>query len=173
MGCWSWSSRIMVEQCRIMDIFQMHRDGVFSHGLGGHWILKWGQDPNGNSIGYWVREDYSGLPYLELSYTMTSRHSQESTDLNYRIDIITTPCYFGGIRYWFVCPLIHDGRPCLRRVGKLYLPPYGKYFGCRHCYNLTYRCQKEHDKSYDSFRKNPILMLEKWERRCRRRSLRC
>jgi hypothetical protein len=28
-------------------------------------------------------------------------------------------------------------------VGKLYLPPSGGYFGCRHCYHLTYTsCQK-------------------------------
>jgi hypothetical protein len=31
------------------------------------------------------------------------------------------------------------------RVGKLYLPPDGLYFGCRHCYELTYRsCQESH-----------------------------
>lgn len=24
------------------------------------------------------------------------------------------------------------------RVGKLSLPPGGKYYGCRHCYSLTY-----------------------------------
>ncbi len=34
-------------------------------------------------------------------------------------------------------------------VGVLYLGG-GKYFGCRHCYNLTYECQKESGK-YDRF----------------------
>jgi hypothetical protein len=34
-------------------------------------------------------------------------------------------------------------------VGKLYLPPGGRYFGCRHCYNLTYTsCQES--RKYDS-----------------------
>jgi hypothetical protein len=40
---------------------------------------------------------------------------------------------------------------CGRRVGKLYLPPGGKYFGCRHCYNLTYTSSNEsheHDGLY-------------------------
>jgi hypothetical protein len=37
------------------------------------------------------------------------------------------------------------GPPCGRRVGKLYLPPCGRYFGCRHCYRLTYTsCQESH-----------------------------
>jgi len=66
---------------------------------------------------------------------------------------------FGGVRYWFICPLVINGRPCGRRVGKLYLPPGGKYFGCRHCYNLTYRCQKEHDSRVDALLKNPEMLL--------------
>ncbi|MEI6127263.1 MAG: hypothetical protein WCQ99_12005 [Pseudomonadota bacterium] len=51
----------------------------------------------------------------------------------------TTLVYFGGSRYWFLCP----GRGCGRRVGKLY--GAGKYFLCRHCYNLTYdSCRESH-----------------------------
>lgn len=37
----------------------------------------------------------------------------------------------------------------------------GKYFGCRHCYNLTYRCQKEHDSRVDALIKNPEMLLSK------------
>ncbi len=37
--------------------------------------------------------------------------------------------------------------PCERRVGKLWLPPGAIYFGCRHCYGLTYRsCQESHKR---------------------------
>lgn len=37
------------------------------------------------------------------------------------------------------------GVRCGRRVRKLYLPPGGRYFGCRHCYRLTYTsCQESH-----------------------------
>jgi hypothetical protein len=33
-------------------------------------------------------------------------------------------------------------------VGKLYLPPHARYFGCRHCHELTYTsCQKT--RKYD------------------------
>jgi hypothetical protein len=29
---------------------------------------------------------------------------------------------------------------------------------CHHCYNLTYKCQKERDKTIDALRRNPLLM---------------
>jgi len=51
-----------------------------------------------------------------------------------------TPCNFGGERPWFVCP----GVRCGRRVAILYGP--GKYFLCRHCYDLRYESQREDKK---------------------------
>jgi hypothetical protein len=52
---------------------------------------------------------------------------------------------FGRLRWWFVCPLLVRGEACNRRVAKLYLPPSSRYFGCRHCYRLTYTsCQESH-----------------------------
>jgi hypothetical protein len=37
------------------------------------------------------------------------------------------------------------GEECGRWVGKLYRPPGGRYFACRHCLDLTYvSCQKSH-----------------------------
>ncbi len=59
----------------------------------------------------------------------------------------------------FTCLLIIGDRLCNRRVGKCYLPPGGKYFGCRACYNLTYRSCKEHDKRIDALMKNPELLM--------------
>jgi hypothetical protein len=43
----------------------------------------------------------------------------------------TTPCGFGGVRWWFGCPR------CGRRCGKLYLRK-GSVFLCRICHDLTY-----------------------------------
>ncbi len=57
--------------------------------------------------------------------------------LDYHIKLETTTCYFGGVRYWFLCPIITEvGKNCGRRVAVLYKG--GDYFGCRYCYNLTY-----------------------------------
>lgn len=81
-----------------------------------------------------------GMQYMDLKYTLT-KQTGEKTHLSYKVPLTTTPCYFGGYRYWFICPLVKNGIPCRRRVGILYLG--GTYFGCRHCYNLTYRSRNE------------------------------
>ena len=70
-------------------------------------------------------------PYIRLIYSVTNREGKR-TDYDYQISLVTTPCNFGGIRYWFGCP------DCGRRVGVLYLAPGDVYFRCRHCSNLSY-----------------------------------
>jgi hypothetical protein len=95
---------------------------------------------------------------LRKGRAITDRFSSEKVQYDYPIAFTATRCNFGGVRYWFICPLVIDGKPCRRRVAKLYLPPGGKYFGCRHCYNLTYRSCKEHDKRVDAIVKNPKLL---------------
>lgn len=160
MGRWGWSNRKTVEQCLRLNVDRMARDGVFRKGPGIRWASKWSNraGEETDSIGYWVRADHDGRLYLELDYTVTDGLTKEVTPLNYRIGLTTTSCHFGGSRYWFICPLIRDGQPCRRRVGTLYSPPCAKYFGCRQCYNLTYKCQKEHDEQADLLRKNPFLL---------------
>src|SRR5262249_46565638 len=77
--------------------------------------------------------------------------SPEQQSLNYPIGLTSTVPRFGGLRWWFVCPLVVRGVPCRRRVGKLYLPGNARYFGCRRCYDLTYTsCQEsgKHDHLY-------------------------
>jgi len=78
--------------------------------------------------------------------TLTLIYHRGETDVRIPIRLDTTYPALGGLRWWFTCPLIVDGVPCNRRVGKLFLPPQAKYFGCRHCHRLTYRSsQKAHE----------------------------
>ena len=164
MGRDWWSSRWTVEECKDLSITRLARAGVFGSGSGVYWTSRWttlgGQE---SSIGYSVWRRSSGDLYLRLGYTNTDGLTGEKTDMDYTIDLATTPCNFGGVRYWFICPLAKNWKPCGRRVGKLYLPPGGKYFGCRLCYNLTYRCQKEHDKRLDAILRNPELLRRRLE----------
>jgi len=96
--------------------------------------------------------------YVEFNYTITKHYSSEQIKKNYKVYLTTTPCNYGGVRYWFVCPLMVNSRPCKRRIGKLYMAPAGEYFGCRHCYDLTYQCQKKHDSRVDKLLRNPELL---------------
>jgi hypothetical protein len=54
--------------------------------------------------------------------------------------------HYGGTRWYFLCPLVVNGKACLRRVSKLFLPPGGLYFGCRTCYGLAYTSSQESHK---------------------------
>jgi len=64
-------------------------------------------------------------------------------EMDYVVHLVSALPHFGGVRWYFLCPLVHEGRPCLHRGEKLYLPPGGLYFGCRKCYDLTYTSSQE------------------------------
>lgn len=123
--------------------------------------IDWNSSFNGkSSIGIEVslNQQNSLGNYMRLLYTYTHSRFGEKTDLDYKVSLVTTRCNYGGKRYWFICPLSINGRSCNRRVANLYMPPGSKYFGCRLCHNLTYQCQKEHDKKVDAILKNPSYM---------------
>ncbi len=94
---------------------------------------------NKSSVSIWVSV-FPDDSYLHLKYTQTNFEG-EKKDLDYKVGITSTNCYFGGKRYWFTCPLIVNGHYCGRRVAVLYLG--GRYFGCRHCYDLTYESRNQ------------------------------
>jgi hypothetical protein len=145
---WRPSKKTVVEDCRSLDANRWMREGILKAGVyrSGSWARFRDKEhtEQTSSIDYEVNTQ-EVPPLVRLSYTLTK--SKEAID--YRIRLVTTSLRFGGLRWWFICPLVINGRSCGRRVGKLYLPPGGGYFGCRRCYNLTYTsCQESH--KYDS-----------------------
>lgn len=91
-----------------------------------------------NTVGLHVYAGKRDEPYISLQYTHTN-HNGESERYFYNVIMATTVCNFGGVRYWFICPLNN----CGRKVAKLYKPLGEKYFGCRHCYDLSYESRNE------------------------------
>jgi len=91
--------------------------------------INWTNSMFGKRITLLVTADVTTEPNVKVTYSLSDR----SGNFESKVDLETTPCNLGGRRYWFVCPL------CGRYVGGLYLPPGSVHFGCRHCYNLTYR----------------------------------
>jgi hypothetical protein len=71
------------------------------------------------------------------------KHLPAQDDQRYAVEVTSTVPRFGGLRWWFVCPLSVNGNECGRRVGKLYLPDGARYFGCRRCHDLVYRSSQE------------------------------
>ena len=120
------------------------RDRLIRGGV--HWRgnLVWTIKSTGKQVstcGYEFDTVNPSDAWLRLTYKVKGTEEQ----INYRLNLTTTKPLYGGLRWWMVCPLSIEGKVCRRRVGRLYLPPGGKYFGCRQCYGLTYTsCQESH-----------------------------
>ena len=118
--------------------------------------IRWTNGATGEetaAIGFLFRPLPEGSRWdgrLRLKYTITRPQfggEDEVRELDYTVNMEATPCNFGGERWWFRCPLVRggsrSGEPCGRRCFKLYEPPGGVYFGCRECYDLTYKSAQE------------------------------
>jgi hypothetical protein len=90
-----------------------------------------------------TKNDEGIAPYLEINYTQTE-YGVGKKVFDYKIQMVSTPCQYGGVRWWFICPLVKGGIACGRRIGVLYKG--GDYFGCRQCYNLTYNSRNRNHK---------------------------
>jgi hypothetical protein len=153
---WRGNKKTAVEHCLNLDANRWMRDGILAAGTCRVGSCRWTY-PGGSCflVNYQADTLDADYPFVRLWYTWvwTSTKQQESAD--YRVQLTTTRPRFGGLRWWFVCPLGMNGRACERRVAKLYLPPAERYFGCRHCHRLTYTSCQEHDKRVDALRRNP------------------
>jgi hypothetical protein len=134
------------------DYFAGWRSGTMT------WTRKgWGEEHK-SSVGIEVSMlNGNGDGHLRIHYTQTDRNTQEKKDFDYKIPLTTTPCRYGGKRYWFVCPWYKNGVYCGKRVGTLYKD--GDYFACRHCYDLTYSSRKV-NRRYKMFPLFNVLNLE-------------
>ena len=143
-GSGRWRIRkIAVEECLFLDINQARRSGL----IGKSQIpvfVKSSSFPCGKKaamITFSLDESNEYRPILTLKYAVDQEGKRKR--IREPVPLQTTRLFSGGDRWWFTCPL------CARRVGKLYLPPGGIYFGCRHCHDLTYRsCQESHKSEW-------------------------
>ena len=123
--------KTLVEHCIRLSIFELKKNlnkrdsGILTH-------------PECDfKLGFRIFQGKSRL-LINLQYSYINDFG-EMKNLNYNIELVKSNCYFGNIRYWFVCPLIADDIPCKNRVAKLYKPLDREFFGCRDCHYLTYR----------------------------------
>ncbi|PIQ82270.1 MAG: hypothetical protein COV76_04420 [Candidatus Omnitrophica bacterium CG11_big_fil_rev_8_21_14_0_20_64_10] len=155
---WRADKKTTVGECKSISTTFLKKHGYFCGWQAGG--MKWtnGQGEETGSISFQVSvQEWAGE--IRFQYTQTQRHNDEKENLNYPVRLTAAPCRYGGKRWWFLCPLVTNGIACTRRVLKLYLGG-GKYFGCRHCYNLTYESCQEHDARVDQLAKNPLLLQQ-------------
>ena len=144
MGRYYWDKKDTVEDCRSVSIAFLNKHGYFRYysSKSGRifWTNSFGEETGSIGINVTIMD---GQNFVRFYYTVTDRNTGEKTDYDYKVSLTTTPCYFGGVRYWFICPLYRSGVYCGRRVGKLYEAPGAVYFGCRHCYDLSYESRNK------------------------------
>lgn len=86
-------------------------------------------------VSYLINLDSQDGNYMQLDYKVRSGHSEEWKSMEYKVRMVTTPCHYGGSRWWFICPLAR----CNRRCRKLYC--YSSYFVCHKCTGYWYDSQ--------------------------------
>lgn len=151
MGRGSYSNRLTTDECKAITIKFLNKHRYFDGGIrwGG---MNWSRNgTKTGSIGF-VISTLESDESIRFQYTYTDRHTNEKAELDYKAPLTSTACHFGSRRWWFICPLVVNGKACNRRVGVLYLAS-SKYFGCRHCHNLTYESCKESHKFDSMFKK--------------------
>jgi hypothetical protein len=146
--------KTQVEECKKLSIFFMKPNLYPGATSGFAWYR--GERKIG-SVAYSVLGDDSPTA-VKLSYTINMWGSDQIHG-DCVVQLTTTPLPWGGVRYGFSCPLTKSGATCNRRVGCLYIPPNNSHFGCRHCYDLTYRsCQESH--VYDNYLADFALSMQ-------------
>jgi hypothetical protein len=141
-----YTKKVTVKACRILDIYQWTRTELVQPNVrqAGSWTWAGAANVPIAALAYVVDTTDMAIPSIQLSYTVLPTQ----THVYYAIALATIPVHRGGTRWDWLCPLAREGAPCNRRCEKLYLQPGGRYFGCRQCYNLTYRNSQEGHK-YD------------------------
>jgi len=138
-------SKEEVEYCNDIDVFWLKKHGYFcGHKSGGvEWTRRWSEQKS--SVGILVDVMDESSKYMRLMYSITDNDTGEKVSYDYKVEIVTTECHFGGVRYWFICPLVKNGVPCRERVAKLYMR--SRYFGCRKCHELVYSIQRYNSRT--------------------------
>jgi hypothetical protein len=121
----------LVEHSVTLKIEQLRKAGALIPGLPTsgqlHWTFETGQLGSANFEAVLATKD----GYLQLDLQIPSCSAKQ------RISLTTTNLYFGGARWWFVCPVT------LERVGRLHLLAGASQFLSRRAHGLTYACQTE------------------------------
>ena len=99
-------------------------------------------EPSGNIMVEVATDGHPNGPYMELDYKIRQRGEEEWEEMKYRVAMESTPCPYGGKRWWMRCP----SYKCNKRVRILY--ESDTYFVCRKCARLWYESQKYVNQKY-------------------------
>ena len=108
----------------------------------------------------WTERDFIERKTQSYRIQVTLQQGENPTISLYQgergreVCLVSTPCHYGHVRWWFTCPT------CAHRVRVLYINPKGNYPSpmtprCRECLKLHYSCQMqsyiERHKTYERY----------------------
>jgi hypothetical protein len=138
VGSGNWyrfNKKSTTNECQSIDVRYLHRNELLKPG--GWFSLRWSRAGSETGSIQGVVSGDSQPERVTLLYRHRRGLGGEWEDVREPIELAWTACNFGGERPWFICP----GAGCGRRVAVLYGP--GRYFLCRHCYDLSYQSQRD------------------------------
>jgi hypothetical protein len=118
-----------------IDVRDWHRRGLLQG-----WGFTWSWHTRDGERVAWIQVRVQPGQQVTLIYRVREG-GREWQDVEQPVVLTWTPCHYGGQHPWFICPGVVNGCVCGRRVAILY--GAGRYFLCRHCYDLTYESQQE------------------------------
>jgi len=138
--------RTTVEECRVLPVRAFTRRGLFPAEEKQRGVARWVNRRTDEAEASLIFEvaPHPRSHRLWLFYALP----HASQPIGYPVEMDTTPCNFGGVRWWFRCPSqTASEEGCNgRRCGKLYMPPGETRYLCRECHDLTYRsCQESNE----------------------------
>jgi hypothetical protein len=130
-----YSTRSYTDDYLDLDIRLMNQRGWLNKS--NYQNLSWKR--NGQEIGsikflVWTRVQFpEEIPNIKMRYNVR-KNAGAWQELDYKINLTTTKCNFGGVRYWFICP------DCNKRVCVLYADIL---FKCRSCLGIVHKSRNE------------------------------
>src|SRR5262245_15792215 len=126
-----------VESTFRIDIDWLRGQGLIRLGTRGGCVIRFSGPYHDLDVECETHIDDPWNGWVRLKYEMTDYCSGEQLEIDDKVYLAPTRPYFGGLRWWFVCPHLN------RRVRKLYLPLGGRHFWSRRAYELAYASQRE------------------------------
>lgn len=130
-------NRPTVEDCLTLDLGKLLRERCLLPCQRVHSTLRWTVVGTGREVasaGYEADLTDPAAAWLRLDFV--SGKGEQSRTHECMVRLVTTRPRYGGMRWWFVCPV--SGRRC----GKLHLPPGAGTFAARRAWRLDHWSQR-------------------------------
>ena len=147
---------------RVLNMAQMHQIGVLHRGPNMLWTCRWNEGGRQSSMCYeLLKNPYDTSMKLRFRYYVMGEDKRKKSAQDYTISLRVSRSYKQKTWYWFICPLIINGKACKRRVRNLYFLPNSEYFGCKHCRDMMVRSIPQNERM--TFWQTVFHPDQKWE----------